>query len=819
MAIKRPTSAIPTGRKMKGRPRQRVPPCEFCNKEFKRQEHLDRHLRTHTKERPFACACGRMFTRQDLLHRHHRLSQCASIDGQRLVTRGEPAAISTPASTGSFSQTLCFHPPTHDRHSFSSRSLSMTGLRNAPDADLFTPGPSSELSSQNQAKGMFHPGAAGPHQDNSDGQAAICGPGMVVGGEMSFAEPYPFDMDFRFDEADIINSHLAEVLPPLDFNSSLHDESPAFQSTQPLGDDFEAPAATSAQEAEVPAAMARAGAEEDSSTISVGRITTGGHHLEASLDDIDNITPSHPWDVSEAAYQRLSAEFARHRQSRSHTYHFPSRRAVVRHAASWARSYHPHLPLIHLPTNNFDQKSSMLLLIIAAVGSFYGFEHANGYQMFAAARSMVREQLERRRQAATAHLLETLPPCAQDHGRISQGPLTIGSTRKHPEFDIELLQSLLIMVMSLAWLDSPLAQEALALSGQLAELTREALLCRIVQPETQTWETWAQEEERRRTIYAACFTLNLLTICFRVPPLILAADVKLPLPSSEAEFKAPNAREWQTLHQPNGSSQPLFNDCFRLLLQGTPLPKPGHATEFGNYMLMQSILPQATISLYDTALGAWQSCWDTAIDSALDPSSPHGPLAFNSTAILRLAHVNLAVDIQTYCSLPERDPAVLIHAFEPENNPVPLRSAHLDQAVAHAINALRIPIRVGIAFVARGRTGHWSVQHAISNFSCALLLTHWLENMFQVVAVNGLDGLRHEEHRLLRTVEQLIEETHLEEYLGRKDNYPVRIRRASVAALRLWAETCKGVQAYDIIYAVGETMSLAADALEERGWD
>lgn len=33
---------------MKGRPRFRVALCKYCNKEFKRQEHLERHIRTRT---------------------------------------------------------------------------------------------------------------------------------------------------------------------------------------------------------------------------------------------------------------------------------------------------------------------------------------------------------------------------------------------------------------------------------------------------------------------------------------------------------------------------------------------------------------------------------------------------------------------------------------------------------------------------------------------------------------------------------------------------------------------------------------------------
>ncbi|PYI21449.1 hypothetical protein BO99DRAFT_472187 [Aspergillus violaceofuscus CBS 115571] len=47
--------------------------CNYCHREFRRLEHLQRHTRRHTHEKPFNCACGSEFSRRDLLTRHERI--------------------------------------------------------------------------------------------------------------------------------------------------------------------------------------------------------------------------------------------------------------------------------------------------------------------------------------------------------------------------------------------------------------------------------------------------------------------------------------------------------------------------------------------------------------------------------------------------------------------------------------------------------------------------------------------------------------------------------------------------------------------------
>ncbi|KAK6816016.1 hypothetical protein RU639_008988 [Aspergillus parasiticus] len=66
--------------------------CPWCSRTFSKAEHLARHVRSHTKEKPFGCSeCGKAFTRHDTLLRHARSHHSHSTP--------QPAPIATPLAT------------------------------------------------------------------------------------------------------------------------------------------------------------------------------------------------------------------------------------------------------------------------------------------------------------------------------------------------------------------------------------------------------------------------------------------------------------------------------------------------------------------------------------------------------------------------------------------------------------------------------------------------------------------------------------------------------------------------------------------------
>ena len=71
-----------------------VCPLFSCGRMYKRMEHLKRHVRSHTMERPFQChRCSKKFSRQDNLNQHLRIHMRMDAEGMTGTTAGYMAAM------------------------------------------------------------------------------------------------------------------------------------------------------------------------------------------------------------------------------------------------------------------------------------------------------------------------------------------------------------------------------------------------------------------------------------------------------------------------------------------------------------------------------------------------------------------------------------------------------------------------------------------------------------------------------------------------------------------------------------------------------
>ncbi|KAJ5645906.1 hypothetical protein N7490_002278 [Penicillium lividum] len=346
------------------------------------------------------------------------------------------------------------------------------------------------------------------------------------------------------------------------------------------------------------------------------RFPSADEQLHNSNLDAGSDTAGGPWILSSAAYKRISERVVQNRSSLSE-FRLPSKFTLVRYLEGYFRGFHDHLPFLHPPTFDPQNIELELVLALAAVGAYYRFEHAKGYQLYDAARCLTERSFRDRRRGIIGAMTVGSPAytkitTASDSSfGASYSPLQgpqVDAPLSNPQDEgpntcLQRAQTLIVLMAMSAWGEQPLVQDSLAIGSQLAVLVREL---GISQPDDTTgldlsWKSWAMHQQRRRTLLVAFILFNLQSIFFDVPPLILNQEVALCLPSCEADWKVKSPADWKSYRQTSCSREHAFTAALDRLLQGRSVSAHGAISAFSNYVSYTWARPESLFRTFCVA--------------------------------------------------------------------------------------------------------------------------------------------------------------------------------------------------------------------------
>lgn len=536
-------------------------------------------------------------------------------------------------------------------------------------------------------------------------------------------------------------------------------------------------------------------------------------------------------EVSTHSRSTLSSRLERFRHIIPESFVLPTRHALSRYLGGYVTGFHEHLPFLHIPTISTSSSSVELILAIAAVGAQYCREPEKSVQIFHAAEAVAMESIrERDRWNAMRPGLNNEYLCSSSHHGREASNHSEAAYQTAPDLlgkPIETAQALLLLMAMATWFErTTLARAAMTMRSQLESVVHDEGLGSKHLVHDTTWENWIEHEGSKRTKFIIYCFFNLHCITFDIPPLILNRTLGLELPCSEAQWKSTSAENWIQIRQKE-KPEPSFQDAFTKLFAGRS--EDGGTTDvstLGGYILIHALVqhiwfvqqiarytpaglgpsPLTDLITLEHALRSWQTSWARNPESSVDPLSPHGPLSFNSLALLRIAYIRINVDTGPIRALRSWDPSQIAMSIK-RSSPVG-RGKRMTRAALHCAHALSIPIKLGINFVAHNQMFFWSTQHALCFLECALLLTKWLES---VTIPTQEPPLSMEENKLMNFVIQMVAET---EYAAPPEQ-PIRNgKHLSAAVVRLWAKLFRSDSIWQMIDVIGRSLNIYADMIE-----
>jgi hypothetical protein len=501
----------------------------------------------------------------------------------------------------------------------------------------------------------------------------------------------------------------------------------------------------------------------------------------------------------------------------------PSRHTLSRLVGSFFQNFHSHYPFFHVPTLQMETLTPELLLAIAALGARYTRESDISVELYRVSMAVAMERLSRRPISTT-----------QSDSSIEPGPAygrAGGFGTKAQAEVVDLLQTLLVLMSLSSWYKhEPAVQDALSLRSIIHSLAQENAIIEKQNYRQMGWEVWIRVESTKRIILVIYCVLNVHTILFDVPPIMLPQELQFGLPCIEQEWRAETEVEWRTFSA--GVAPQGFPDTYSALLTGDVDPSLSTSgfSALGGSALIHAVIQKTWLvrnrripppggkshdlftdemNAFDNVLKRWTNLWQSNQESSVDPLNPHGPQTFTSMALLRLAYIRVNMDLGPVRALDSWDANIVAQSLH--QSPGAQRGDHMTRAALHCAHALSILIKLGISYVAHTQVHRWSNQHALCSLECAVLLAKWLE-----AVTTPETALSPSEQKVLEFIAQLVAET---EYKTRYEQILGLKHQLSSRVVRLWAKLYQADSVWQMVNLIGDSLNIYANLLEVSHWD
>ncbi|KAK6225321.1 regulatory protein [Colletotrichum tabaci] len=558
------------------------------------------------------------------------------------------------------------------------------------------------------------------------------------------------------------------------------------------------------------------------------RICNSIPDTDTGEDDFHELKPlTQPWKVSEAQRSRFSQHLSNY-EGVLDGFKLPSRLSISRYIAGFVDGYSNHHPFIHMPTfsaGNYPD-SPELVLALLAIGAQFRYETRNANQLYRAGRAIVLHRLKSGEATSPA-------------GNTGVGAEATSTSFRTPTVRMDFLKAILLLATFSAWQeDQVLVRESLEYQGMLAWCIRDGGLVDGPSGDCDDWHVWARDEsDRRAKLSAFCF-LNLQSLVFGVPPILLANELDLRLPVACDEWLASCPSQW-TRARAKGPALARFQKAFVDLVQPSAhSDDDGLVTSpFGNFVLMHALLQRLMMAKqlcldrhaqrlspedgarFELSLHRWREQWRRAPESVLDIKNTKGSLSWTATSLLGLAHVRLYFTCRTQqnaCFGSAKSIADDAWDAKP-----PGRGPQLVYALLHAVHALNIPVQLGIDYLAGCQAFFWSLQHSFCSFEAAIFLSKWL---FMLAADHESSGLDANERQIIRWIECIVNEAvaslnEVEGYdFNSQGDTPQSLGILGGMVIRLFAKMFEGCNsAWPIMRKLGNSLHEYSVLLDENG--